>query len=130
VYTAPRGAETYRRMAVESRSPMELVVMLYDGALRFLEEARVAIARNDVPARAEAISRALAILTELQGTLNIQEGGALADRLDALYAYAISRLLDVTTKRDATAIDDVVKVLKPLRESWATIAQPAVGARP
>jgi flagellar protein FliS len=118
-------------MAVETRSPMELVVMLYDGALRFLEEARGAIARQDVPARAEAVSKALAILTELQGTLNIQQGGDIAERLDGLYAYAISRLLDVTAKQDATAIDDVMKVLAPLRESWAQLAQPnAVGARP
>ena len=132
MYTAaPRGAEAYRRMAVESRSPMELVVMLYDGALRFLEEARGAMARKDVAARAEAISRALAILTELQGTLNVQDGGEIAERLDGLYAYSISRLLDVTTKQDAAAIDDVVKVLKPLRDSWAEIAQPAaVAARP
>jgi flagellar protein FliS len=131
VYTAPRGAEAYRRMAVETRSPMELVVMLYDGALRFLDDARGAVTRQDVPARAEAISRTLAILTELQGTLNIQQGGEIADRLDGLYAFSISRLLDVTTKQDVAAIDDVVKVLRPLRDSWAQLAQPgAVAARP
>jgi len=128
VYTAPRGAEAYRRMAVETRSPMELVVMLYDGALRFLEEARGAIARRDVAARAEAVSRALAILTELQGTLDVKQGGEIADRLDGLYAFSISRLLDLTAKQDATAIDDIVKVLKPLRDSWAQLAQPGAAA--
>lgn len=117
-------------MAVESRSPMELVVMLYDGALRSLDEARGAIMRKDVAARATAMSRALAILTELQGTLNIQDGGQIAERLDTLYTYAISRLLDVTAKQDISAIDDVVKVLTPLRESWAQIAQPGGATRP
>lgn len=127
--TLPRGAEAYRRMAVETRSPLELVVMLYDGALRYLGEAKTAVIRKDVATRAAAVSRALAILTELQGTLNVKEGGDIAERLDSLYAYAIGRLLDVTTKQDATAIDDVVKVLVPLRESWAQIAQPGVAAR-
>jgi flagellar protein FliS len=116
-------------MAVETRSPLELVVMLYDGALRYLGEAKTAVIRKDVATRAAAVSRALAILTELQGTLNVKEGGDIAERLDSLYAYAIGRLLDVTTKQDATAIDDVVKVLVPLRESWAQIAQPGVAAR-
>ena len=59
----PRGADAYRRMNVETRSPLELVVMLYDGALRYLGEARSAIERRDVNARAEAVSRTLAILT-------------------------------------------------------------------
>ena len=54
-----RGAEAYRRMEAESRSPMELVVMLYDGAIRFAAEARDAIARNDVRARTDASQRAL-----------------------------------------------------------------------
>ena len=109
---------------------MELVVMLYDGALRFLNEARDAMQRNDVIVRANAISRALAILTELQGTLNLKEGGPIAEHLDGLYAYSISRLLDVTAKQDVKAIDDVVKVLKPLRESWAQLAQPGGATRP
>jgi flagellar protein FliS len=109
---------------------MELVVMLYDGAFRFLNEARDAMLRKDVIVRANAISRALAILTELQGTLNLQEGGPIAKHLDELYAYSISRLLDVTAKQDITAIDDVLKVLKPLRESWAQLAQPGGAPRP
>ncbi len=127
---AHRGADAYRQMNVQTRSPLELVVMLYDGALRYLEEARTALGRNDVPARTEAVSRALAILTELQGTLNLKDGGTIAEELDRLYTFSIGRLLDVTTKLDPTAIDDVVKVLTPLRESWAQIAQQAVTAHP
>jgi flagellar protein FliS len=109
---------------------MELVVMLYDGALRFLDDARGAMQRKDVVTRATAVSRALAILTELQGTLNMQDGGQIAERLDSLYAYCISRLVDVTTKQDITAIDDVVNVLKPLRESWDQLARPGAARRP
>jgi flagellar secretion chaperone FliS len=119
----PRGADVYRRMNVETRSPLELVVMLYDGALGSLEEARAAIARRDVKARSEAVSRTLAILTELQGTLNMNEGGQIAEELDRLYTFAISRLVDVTLKLDATAVDDIARVLTPLRDGWAQIAQ-------
>lgn len=124
-----RGIDTYRRTNVHTRSPLELVVMLYDGALQSLGEARDAMARKDVGARTRAISRALAILTELQGTLNMKEGGAIAEELDRLYAFAISRLVDVTTKRDASAIDEIVRVLTPLRDGWSQIAQQAAAQR-
>ena len=122
LHTMSRGADVYRRTNVHTRSPLELVVMLYDGALQSLGEARAAMARNDVAARTNAVSKALAILTELQGTLNVKDGGKIAEELDRLYAYAISRLVDVTTKRDVKAIDDIVRVLTPLRDAWSQIA--------
>ena len=125
-----RGAEVYRRTNVHTRSPLELVVMLYDGALQSLSEARDALARNDVAARTKAVSRALAILTELQGTLNVKEGGSIAEELDRLYAFSITRLLDVTTRRDASAIEDIVRVLTPLREAWSQVAQQDTASQP
>ena len=113
-----RGAEAYRRMNVETKSPLELVVMLYDGALRFVGEARDAIARKDVPARTEASRRALDIILELQNTLNMENGGDIARELDRLYAYISARLLDVT-RGDAAAADEVHKLLGTLRDAWS-----------
>jgi flagellar protein FliS len=124
---AARGAEVYRRIETDSRSPVELVVMLYDGALRFVGQARAAMARQDVAARGEAIGRALTIVAELQNTLNVDDGGAIAQELDRLYTYINLRLLDVTAKQDATALDDVEKVLVTLRDGWAQIAATAPG---
>lgn len=124
----PRGADAYRRIEVESRSPMELVLMLYDGALRFVAEARAALARQDVQARGDAISRALAIIAELQSTLNVGDGGTIAAELDRLYTYMNTRLLDVTLHQDPSALDDVQKVLITLREGWAQLAATVPGA--
>jgi flagellar protein FliS len=117
-----RGAEAYRQTEARSRSPLELVVMLYDGALRFLGEAREAAARQDGKTRAQKLSRVLAIIGELQSTLNIENGGDLAAELDRLYTYMRERLLDVTLKNDASGIDETHKLLTALRESWAKIA--------
>ena len=96
--------------------------MLYDGAIRFVGEARSAMARQDVGARGEAISRALTIVAELQNTLNIEDGGTIAQELDRLYTYINTRLLDVTLKKDAGALDEVEKVLVTLRDGWVQIA--------
>ena len=119
---APYGAQGYVQTQARSSSPLELVVMLYDGALRFVNDAREAHARKDLRARGRAISRALAIVSELQNTLDMEKGGEVADRLDDLYTYINSRLLDVTIKQDIAACDEVHKLLSTLREGWAQAA--------
>jgi flagellar protein FliS len=99
---------------------MELVVMLYDGALRFVGQAEAVAA--DKRARSRACSRAIAIITELQHTLNVREGGDVAAELDRLYSFMHGRLIDVTMKGDTSALDDVRKVLITLRDGWSQVA--------
>jgi flagellar protein FliS len=122
---ATRGAAAYRRVDTETRSPLELVVMLYDGALRFVDDARDAGRRQDLRMRAAAVSRALAIVAELQNTLNLQEGGTIAEELDRLYTYLADRLLAVTTEGNLGALDEVQTVLSALRDGWAQVASGA-----
>jgi flagellar protein FliS len=117
-----RGLSTYRQTQVQSRTPLELVVMLYDGALTFLQVARAAIERGDIAARRDATSRALAIVSELQSTLNMDDGGEIAVQLDALYAYANERILQATCDNAVPPLDDAIRVLATLRESWVGIA--------
>ena len=127
-----RGAIAYQNTSVQSSSPLELVVLLYDGALRHLVAARDAIGRNDLVARRDAFSKAMAIVTELQSTLNVEQGGQVAASLDALYTYMTGRLVDATVKKEAAAIDEVERLLRSLRDAWAQIAaeQVSAGARP
>jgi flagellar protein FliS len=119
---AVQGLASYRRTQVQSRTPLELVVMLYDGALQSFSAARDAIERKNIPARRDAISRALAIISELQSTLNLQDGGAVAESLDELYEFAGRRLLDAAMKNDVTPLDEVSRVFSTLRNAWQTIA--------
>jgi flagellar protein FliS len=101
---------------------MQLVVMLYDGALRFLNEARSAQACGDLRSRARALQRVAAIVAECQSTLDLERGGAMAATLDGLYSYISGRLLDVTVKRDDTAIEEIHKLMSTLRSAWAEAA--------
>lgn len=119
---AGRAAATYRRMEVETRSQLELVALLYDGALRFVGQSRAAIERGDIAARGEAVSRALAIIGELQSTLNLDKGGDIAAELDRLYVYITERLLEITTTGNAAICDELQKLLAPLSEAWKQAA--------
>src|SRR5262245_7492136 len=100
--------------------------MLYDGVLSSLSEASAAAARGDIAARAAAVSKSLRIIAALQSTLNVNEGGSVAIELDRLYTYASQRLIDVTTKRDYSALTEVHKLLATLREAWEQIAKDQV----
>jgi flagellar protein FliS len=119
---AQRMASAYRQTEVQSRTPLELVVMLYDGAVRFVYQMREAMVRGDVPARHQASARALAVIAELQNTLDMERGGAVAQQLDALYTYLSGRVLEATMRNETAPLDDAVRVLHTLRESWAAVA--------
>lgn len=119
-----KGLNAYRQTEVQSRTPLELVVMLYDGALRFLAVAHDAVVRRDIPARRDALARVLAIVSELQSTLDLERGGVVATDLDNLYTYITARLMDAAAKNDTAPLDDARRLLETLRGAWQTIAVP------
>jgi flagellar protein FliS len=123
--TAERAAAAYRTTQVESRSPVELVVMLHDGLVRHLTRTRDAMASGDLVTKRTALTKALAILSELQNTLNRERGGELAAQLDGLYTYIHGRLLEANINRQSKGFDEALKLVVPLRDAWAHIAMSA-----
>ena len=120
--THARGAQAYFQTHLQSRTPMEVVVMLYDGAVRYLGQARTAMAANDLPTKRDALSRGMAIVTELQGMLNLDQGGEIAQRLDGLYTYVHGCCLEANTQRNPEKLDEAVRLLTTLRSAWAEVA--------
>ena len=130
--TYGRGAQQYLQTQVRSRTPLELVVMLYDGALRAVTAAAEAQANRDIRTRRDNVSKALGILAELQSSLDREKGGKVAEELDDLYAWMTSRLVDATIKQEVKPLNEVKKVLQILRDGWQQVAaNPApVGTAP
>jgi flagellar protein FliS len=125
---AARGINSYRLTEIQSRSPLELVVMLYDGALRFTADAREAMVRRDIRARQQHLSRALAIVSELQSTLDMDTGGEVAEHLDKLYGFVRDRLMDASATQDLQPLDEARRVLTTLREGWLAISRASAKA--
>jgi flagellar protein FliS len=122
-----RGLSSYRQTQVQSSTPMELVVMLYDGALTSLRIARQAIEQRDIRARRDALTRAMKIVSELQSTLNMDEGGQVASSLDELYAFVNARMLQAASQNAVAPLDEAIRVFEPLRDAFAEVASgPAV----
>ena len=107
---------------VESASPQRLIIMLYEGALKSVFAAKAAMARGDVGARGEALSKAISIVDEgLRAALNLESGGEIAQNLMALYDYISTRLLHANLKNDASSVDEAARLLGELKQAWEVL---------
>lgn len=116
-------ARIYRTQSVLTTGPGQLVLMLYDGALRFIGQARDAMKEpEDAPHRIEkihtGITKAQNILAELQSNLNFEAGDYARD-LDRLYTYYLERLFEANVKKSSAPLDEVDRLLRLLRDGWS-----------
>jgi flagellar secretion chaperone FliS len=109
-------------LSVYSARPVELVVMLYDGAIQSLVQANALIQRGDIQAKAQQIIRATNIISELSGVLDLEQG-EVAQNLDGIYGYARKQLISANLRNDQRKINEVVHLLKELRSAWRELAQ-------
>jgi flagellar protein FliS len=114
--------QAYRDSSVLTAPPERLVVMLYDGAHRFLFQAAHAMRSGDISLMNNRMQRAEAIISELRGTLNFEQGGDIATRLEAIYSFCQRHLLEARLKRDPQRIEQVMKLLAELRDAWDQVA--------
>jgi flagellar protein FliS len=120
--TYKRMLGQYNRLNVETAGRLDLVLICYEKAIESLRQARKSYEENQFEQKARKLHRALQIVYELQGCLNLEKGGQIAHNLDAIYAYLTRRLLEGDVKKDLTAFDEAVKILSELKESWQGIA--------
>jgi flagellar protein FliS len=109
----------YRQTQIHTASKEQLVLMLYDGVIRFSEQGRQAIENKDYEKKQFALVRSQDIIFELVNGLDHERGGEIASNLARLYAYAIKRLVDANMKNDTTGIDETQDIFRNLREAWA-----------
>jgi flagellar protein FliS len=113
----------YRESAVLSAQPEQLIVMLYDGARRFLGQAAIAMGEGQVELAHRKLRRTEDILLHLREVLDMEQGGEIAIRLQSIYMFCQSYLLKARMDRDPAKIDRVSAMLGELRDAWATIEQ-------
>lgn len=99
-----------------------LVVMLFEGALDAIANAKIKLAAGDIPSRGQAISKAISIVEQgLRGSLDTEQGGEIAARLDGLYHYVGARLLDANLRADLKGLEEAAALLSQLQAAWAQI---------
>jgi len=110
--------ESYVETRILSASPIELVAMLYDGAISAVRDARRWLAAGDIAQRSCAITKAWEILAELIQTLDRERGGELSLRLAQLYDYIQRRLMEANIQQSDKPLAEVLGLLSTMAESW------------
>lgn len=126
----PTGISRYKSVQVTTASPGQVLLMLYDGLFRFIVEAQAGIRENNRAKTGERIDRAHAILGELVSGLDSRYAPELCENLEGLYLFCMGRLVDANLQQNVAALDEVLRVLTPLKEGWETVIKGAVQAPP
>ena len=115
------GIATYQENAVNTQSEGRLIVMLYDGAIRFMKLAIIEMENKSYEAKGRYINRALDIINELNVVLDMEAGGEIAHNLRQLYVFMNRHLSQANIKCDPELVRDVIKLMEKLNEGWKAI---------
>jgi flagellar protein FliS len=119
----PQAAQNYLRTKVLTATPEQLQLMLYDGAIRFGDQARLALEKKRFDESYALITRVQKIVTELSCTLKHEIYPELCGKLAALYTYAYRKLVEANMDHDIEALDEAVNILRFQRETWSMLLQ-------
>jgi flagellar protein FliS len=122
--TYAQAAATYQRNAILTASPDKLVKLLYEGAIKNLEQCRTQLADPRTCRSGEvgtALSRAIGIVGELRASLDHAAGGAIAKDLDRLYDFAIDQITQSNAARKPDGVGHALQVLRTLKEGWDAV---------
>jgi len=111
-------ANAYRQFSVQGATPLGLVVMLYDGAIAALQRAANAMEAHDLEKKCAQLKRAVAIIAQLEGTLNFELGGEVARTLKNLYVYARSEVLKANLENSPVILRSLIEKISTVREAW------------
>jgi flagellar protein FliS len=111
-------ALAYRQFSVQGATPLALVVMLYDGAITFLQQALAALEAGDIQKKCDRLKRALAIFAQLEGSLNFEQGGEVARTLKALYVHARAQALKANLENSTEMLRTLVEEFGSVRDAW------------
>lgn len=112
----------YQNIQIMTADKVTLIIMLYDGILRFNRLAQRSIADGDIKGRGVHLNRSLEIIGELANSLNMEEGGEIAKNLSKLYDFCASTLTEANLKSDVSAIESVNKVILEIKSGWEAVA--------
>jgi flagellar protein FliS len=121
VYGNPQAA--YRQTAVETASPEKLLIMLYSGTVKFLRQAEKALREKKYEEAHNNLLQVGDIITELNSTLNLEEGGEIAVNLRELYTFYYGEIVKANLKKDAAYLEPVIEFFESFRDTWMEAAK-------
>jgi len=113
--------DAYRKTNVNTADQRQLIMMLYDGAIRYMKKGVAKIEGNDYEAAHNYLVRSREIVAELLATLKPEKGGEVGDNLKKLYVYVFNKLVEANLLKDTAMVEEAIIIFTTLREGWAGI---------
>lgn len=117
------GYQAYQKNKYETASPHRLIAMLYDGAIRYMNQSITNVEAQDIEATNLSLNRAQDIIIELIACLNFEQGNEIATSLNDLYRYIIDLLIKANITKTVKPIEEAINIVKELREAWLAIGK-------
>ncbi len=128
MYPNPYSSNAYAQ-ASKNVSPMRAIIMLYEGAVRLIGEARRADEEGDYEGRFNAVDKASKIILGLQGQLDFENGGDISPMLHEFYDNLFMRMMQINSRNPGPVIDDVLASLNQMKETWIEVAKQTEGSK-
>lgn len=113
----------YQKNQVSTSDQGKLILMMYDGAIKFVSMAIDSMETNDIAAKGLYIQKTHDIVNELSLSLDIAKGGDVSQKLEDLYQFVLRQLTAANVKNDKKALESILRILSPLREAWQQVFQ-------
>lgn len=124
-----QNLQAYKKVNIDSNilasDPHKIIVMMFDGVLQSIAQAKGAIERKDLALKSTSMTKSINILNALRNSLDFTSEPTISQRFDDLYVYCIDQLNDISLNLNAEAIDEVSNLLKPLRDAWFEMPEEA-----
>ena len=108
----------YKKSVIQTTDKVQIIMMLYDGAVNHLKLARQDIENGDIMSKGARLSKATAIITELSNSLDMEKGGEISKNLRSIYDFVLKRLIQANLRNDIKAIDEAYEVISIIRDGW------------
>ncbi len=121
------NANVYRKNEVKTSNRLDVLVMLYEGAVRFMSQARDQMKVRNMAGKGQCLSKALAIINEFKNTLSFEHDRKLATDLERLYTFISDKLQKANMSNDMDALNDAIRITTILRDGWKELQAQGTG---
>jgi flagellar protein FliS len=116
------AAKTYQQVALTTQTQEQIVVLLYEGAIRFLRQARLGVQNYEYAKKSFFLAKAQDIIFELNASLDMEVDKKISSRLRSIYAFLWTKLNQVNAKNDIPLLDQLIAILESLAGGWRQIS--------
>ena len=116
-----RQVHAYKHNEINTASRLRLIIMMYDGVIRYMEEYKKRLEAGDIAGRGIYLAKAQSVISELQQSLNKKQGGEVSQNLENLYNFINGSLTQANIDGNASNVDHSITILRNLRDAWSQV---------